>query len=56
VLFLSSSKGYFRLVCVGLSVDLGETLVSDGGRRFVFWCSLISDWSESDGLLKVSSG
>ena len=56
VRFLSSSMGYCRLVCGGLSVDLGETLVSDGGRRFVFWCILLSDLLESDGVLKVPSG
>ncbi len=39
-----------------VSVDLGKTLVSDGGWLFVFWCSLISDGSELDGLLKVPSG
>jgi len=56
VRFLSSFGEYYWLVCVDLSVDPGGILFSVGGRRFVWWRTLLSVRLGSDGLLEVLFG
>jgi len=44
------------MVQVCILFCLGETLVLVGVQQYVFWYSLILDWSESDGVRRVPSG